>query len=83
MQTNIIMTIRQKKPINLVSYNKKIQIWHKKFKHRSNARIIRALKILIIINKFDTIYNLAKIYNNFKVSKIDNVNAKLESNITI
>lgn len=35
------------------------------------------------MEEFGTIYNLTKIYNNFEVSKLDNINIKLKSNDTL
>lgn len=29
----------------LVSKNKKVRVWHKKFRHGNNAKIIKALKM--------------------------------------
>lgn len=77
--------------MHLISCIKKIHIWHKRFGYASNAKVIRALKLLIGIGDFGENYNLVEIYSDFKASKpeksrdnpnpIDNNSAS--TNITI
>ncbi len=94
MQTNVaivanvainkhaIMTIRQKRPKHLVSRSKKVRIWRIKFGHASNARIIRASKLLTGMGEFGTTYDQAKIYSDSKASEPEDVDAEPESHTT-
>lgn len=50
-----------------------MQVWHKKFRCISNIKIICILKLLIKIKDFNTNYDLAEIYSNFKVFELKNL----------
>ena len=41
-----MQVIERERPTHLVSKNKKVRVWHRKFGHASNAKIIRASKLL-------------------------------------
>lgn len=60
---NITITTSQKKSTYLISYNKKMRVWYKRFKYISNTKIIATLKLLTRIGDFNTNYNQAKIYS--------------------
>lgn len=66
--------------MHLVIRSKKVKIWHRKFTPISNARIIRASKLVIRMGKFNTNYNPTKIDNDFKASEPDNTDTEIESN---
>lgn len=83
IQTNVIITTRQERLRHFVRYSKKLQVWHRRFKHVKNSQIIKDSKILIGMSKFDIAYNIAKIYNSSKAFKPDNVITKLESNVIL
>ena len=95
MQTNIaivanvainkhaMMTKGQGRPIHLVSQSKKVRIWHRKFGHASNARIISASKLLAGMGEFGTTYDQAEIYSDSEASKPEDVDAEPESHNTL
>ena len=55
-------------PTHLISKNNKIKVWHYRFRHASNIKIIRLSSFLISIGNFDKAYNLTKVYSNSKQS---------------
>lgn len=75
------MIIGRRRLTHLISRNKKLQIWHRRFGHVNNARIIQASKLLTEMGELGTTYNSVEIYNNSKASKPENVNPELESNV--
>ena len=79
MSGKIMPTTSQKRPTHLVSYSKKVQVWHKRFRYASNARIICTSKLSIEMREFSANYDPAEIYSNFEASEsedltIDNAN---------
>ena len=60
--------------MHLVSKNKRVRMWHRRFEHASNAKIIRALKLLTGIESFDNTYDLIEIYNDSEQSALDKAN---------
>ena len=75
-------TTGQGRLTHLVSHNKKVRVWHRRFGHASNARIICASKLLIEIGDFSANYDLAEIYSNFEASELEDLtinNANLPS----
>lgn len=71
MQVNVkvMMTTGRGRPTHLVSRIKKVRIWHKRFGHVSNARIIRASKLLTRMGNFNEEYDPAEIYSDSKASE--------------
>lgn len=71
MQINIkaMMTIEQGSPTYLINRIKKVRIWHKRFEHTSNIRVIQTSKLLTGMTNFDKKYDFAKIYSNSKASE--------------
>lgn len=62
-------------PTHLVSKNKNIRIWHCRFGHASNARIIRASKLLTGMGNFNNnSYDPTEVYSNSKHSVSNNNN---------
>ena len=59
------------RPTHLVSKNKKVRVWHWRFGHASNARIIRASKLLIGMGDFNSAYNPTEVYSNSEQSGSD------------
>lgn len=49
---------------HLVSKNKKVRVWHRRFGHASNARIIRASKLLTGMGDFNSAYDPTEVYSN-------------------
>lgn len=51
-------------PTHLVSQNKCIRLWHQQSAHISNARIVRAFKLVddISLDQDDREYNLAEVF---------------------
>lgn len=70
---NAIITTGQRRSTYLVSYSKKIRVWHKRFRYTGNARIICASNLLTRIRDFSANYNQAKIYSNFETSESENL----------
>ena len=68
---------------HLVSRSKKVRIWHRKFRHASNARIVRASKLLAGIGEFGTTYDPAEIYSDSETSEPEDVNDEPESHTTL
>lgn len=61
VNTQAMMTTRQGRPTHLVSCVKKVHIWHKRFGHASNARVIQASKLLTGMGDFGKNYDFAEI----------------------
>lgn len=59
------------RPTHLVSKNKKVRVWHWRFGHASNARIIRASKLLTEMGDFNSAYNPSEVYSDFEQSGSD------------
>lgn len=51
---------------HLVSKNKKVRVWHWRFRQISNAQIVRASKLFNNIGDLSNMYNLTKIYSDFE-----------------
>lgn len=66
-----MMTIKHKTLIYLINCIKKIRIWYWRFRHTSNARIIRASKLLNRIHDLNGEYDLVEIYSDFKTSDVE------------
>ena len=65
---------------NLVSRNKRVKIWHRRFGHISNAWVVRPSRLLTKIeNLSNTNYDPTEFYNNSKESKSDTSLDKLDS----
>ena len=60
------------RPTHLVSKNKKVRVWHRRFGHASNARIIRASKLLTRMGDFNSAYDPTEVYSDSKQSGSDN-----------
>ena len=58
-------------PMHLVSKNKRVRMWYRRFGYATNARIIRVLKLLTGIDSFDNTYDCIKIYNDSEQSVLD------------
>lgn len=57
-----------------------MQVWYERFGYAINTKIINILKLLTGIRDLSANYDLVKIYNNFEVSKLEDLiinNAKL------
>lgn len=54
---------------HLVSKNKRVRIWHRRFGHASNARVIRASRLLIGMGNFDVEYDSAEVYSDSEESE--------------
>lgn len=65
------MTTRLERLTHLVSHIKKIYIWHRRFEHTSNARIIYLSKLLNGIGDLSKEYDPIEIYSNSKVSNVE------------
>ena len=79
---NTTTTTGQKRSTHLVSRSKKVRVWHRRFGHASNARIIYALKLLTRMGDFSANYDPAEIYSNFEAFKSEDLtinNANLPS----
>ena len=52
------------RPTHLVSQNKRIRLWHRRLVHVSNARVVRASKLVddISLDQDDREYNPAKVF---------------------
>lgn len=66
--TKAMITKGQGRPTHLVSKNKKVRIWHQRFAHASNARIIRASRLVTGMGDFNIKYDPTKIYSDSKDS---------------
>ena len=76
----IMQIIRRGLPTYLVSKNRKIKVWPCKFGYASNARIVRASKLLMGMSNFNKAYNLTKMYNDFKQSD-NNLSEQQQQNL--
>lgn len=59
-------------PTHLVNKHKKVRVWHCRFGHASNAKIIKTLKVFNGIREFDNAYNPINVYSNSELSNSDN-----------
>lgn len=59
------------RPTHLVSKNKKVRVWHRRFAHASNARIVRASRLLDGMGDFNKEYNPTEIYSDSELSDDD------------
>lgn len=59
---NLAMAIGKGRPTHLVSKNKKVRIWHRCLGHASNARVIRASKLVDDINIEDNEYDPTEVF---------------------
>ena len=59
------------RPTHLVSKNKKVRVWHRRFGHASNAKIIRASKLLTGMGDFNSAYNPTEVYSDSEQSGSD------------
>lgn len=55
--------------IYLLSSNKWVKLWYKGLSHSSNVHILWVSKLIVKSDLQNEIYNLSKIYNNFKAFK--------------
>lgn len=49
---------------HFISKIKKVRIWHQRFGHVSNAKIIKASQLVTEMENFNLEYNLTEIYSN-------------------
>lgn len=63
------------RPTHLVSKNKRVRVWHRRFVHASNARIIRAPKLLTGMGDFNKEYDPTEIYSDSEQPSSDNDDA--------
>lgn len=74
--------VKPRQPTPIVDKQKKVRVWHSRFGHASNARIIRALKFFTSIEDFDNVCNLTEVYSNSKqFNANDNKDAKTVKNL--
>lgn len=59
---NLAMATGRGRPTYLVSKNKKVRIWHRHLRHASNARVIRASKLVDDINIEDNEYDPTEVF---------------------
>lgn len=70
------------RPTHLVSKHKKVRVWHRRFGHASNARIIRASKLLTDMGDFDNAYDPTEVYSDSEQSNSDDDEAaKMPENL--
>lgn len=63
------MTVQGRgRPTHLVSRNKRVRVWHRRMGHASNARIIRASKLLIGMGDFNAEYDPEEVYSDSEQS---------------
>lgn len=55
-----------------MSKNRKVKVWHCRFGHASNVRIITTFKLLTAINNLNKAYDPTEIYSNFEQSNNSN-----------
>lgn len=65
------MAIACERPRHVITKNKQIQIWHCRLKYASNARVVRASKLVDGININSTKYNPEEVFINSNLSEID------------
>lgn len=63
-----MQVIGRGRPTHLISKNKKVRVWHCRFAHASNARIVRASKLLDGMGDFNNEYNPIEIYSDSELS---------------
>ncbi len=59
---NLAMATGKSKPKHLVSKNKKVQIWQRRLGHASNARVIKAFKLVDGIEIEEKEYDPTKVF---------------------
>ncbi len=59
---NLAMTTGKIRPTHLGSKNKKVQIWHRRLGHASNAQVIMASKLVGCIEIEDKEYDLSEVF---------------------
>lgn len=60
------------RPTHLVSKNKKVRVWHQRFGHASNARIVRASKLLTGMENFNNnSYDPTDVYSDSEQSEFE------------
>lgn len=59
---NLAMATGRGRPTHLVSKNKKVRIWHRRLGHASNARVIRASKLVDGIDIKDNEYDPTEVF---------------------
>lgn len=64
-----MMTQGRGRPTHLISKNKRVRIWHRRLGHASNARVIRALRLLTGMGDFNTEYDPAEVYSDSEESE--------------
>lgn len=64
-------TVGRSCPTHLVSKNKQVRVWHRQLSHASNARIIRASKLLFGMGNFNAKYDPSEIYSNSEYEDSD------------
>ncbi len=76
--TNIktMATINRVCLTHLVSKNKQVRVWHQQLGHASNARIIKASKLLFGMGNFNAKYHPSEIYSNSEYEDSDNGTGK-------
>ncbi len=72
-------------PTRLVSLNKRIRLWHRQLAHISNARIVRASKLIdgISLDQNDREYNLAEVFIDLDNSDASDCSDQEESPIQL
>lgn len=84
MQTNVanvacvetshaLMATGKRRPTHLISRSKKVRVWHRRFGHASNARVIRASKLVTGMGELSTTYDPAKIYSDSEASEPEDI----------
>lgn len=58
------------RPTHLVSKNKKVKVWHRRFGQASNARIVRASKLLMRMRNFNNAYDPTNVHSNSEQSDL-------------
>ncbi len=71
VNTQAMITTRQGRPMYLVSRVKKVCIWHRRFGHVSNTRVIWVSKLLTEMGDFSENYDPVEIYSDFKASELE------------
>lgn len=73
-RSKAMMTQGRERPTHLVSKNKRVRIWHRRFGHASNARVIRASRLLTGMGNFNAEYDPTEIYSDSKESESEDGN---------
>lgn len=76
-----MQAVESEQPTQLVNKYKKVRIWHRRFGHARNPRIIRASKFFTIMGDFNNTYDPTKVYGNLKqFNYVDDEVAKTPEN---